>query len=355
MKIDGALITGINDAAKKAQLLQEMGYDGAYTLEGNSDPFYPLLLAAEHAPGLDLSTSIAVAFPRNPMHLAYQAWDLQTFSKGHFLLGLGSQIRAHIEKRFGTEFSIPAARMRELILAMKAIFRCWHDGERLDFRGEFYTHTLMTPIFNPGPNAFGKPPILMGALGPKMTEVAGEVSDGILIHPFNSMPFVLEQTLPALDRGLAKNGRTRDDVEISLAAMILTGKTEEEYKAAETAIKNLLGFYGSTPAYKLPMEAVGLGHLQEELNLLSKQGKWLEMGQRVDDKFLDAFCVRGEPETIADQLIQRYNGIPTRLSVYAPYTSDPSIWPGILEKVKAGCESHQPGKNIPQQPTGEKS
>lgn len=347
MKIDGALIAGIGDAAERAKLLQEMGYDGAYTLEGNSDPFYPLLLAAEHAPGLDIITSIAVAFPRNPMHLAYQAWDLQTFSKGHFYLGLGSQIRPHIEKRFGTEFSKPAARMRELILAMKAIFRCWHDGERLDFRGEFYTHTLMTPIFNPGPNAFGKPPIMMGALGPKMTEVAGEVSDGIFIHPFNSMPFVLEKALPALDRGLALGKRTRDDIEISLAAMILTGKTEEEYKAAEVAIKNLLGFYGSTPAYKPPMEAVGLGDLQEELNALSKQGKWVEMGERVDDSFLDAFCVRGEPDTIADQLIDRYKGIPDRLSVYAPYASDPSIWPAILEKTKEGLDKKKTGCSQP--------
>ncbi len=286
---------------------------------------------------MDLLTSIAVAFPRNPLHLAYQAWDLQTFSKGHFLLGLGSQVRAHIEKRFGTEFSKPAARMRELILAMKAIFRCWHDGERLDFRGEFYTHTLMTPMFNPGPNPFGKPPILMGALGPKMTEVAGEVADGILLHPFNTMPFVLEQTLPSLERGLAKGDRTRDDLQVSVAAIVITGKTEEEYQAAETAIKNLLGFYGSTPAYIPPMEAVGLGDLQPELNALSKQGKWIEMGQRVDEKFLDAFCVRGEPDTIADQLIERYKGIPDRLSVYAPYASDPSIWPDILSRVKAGC------------------
>jgi len=164
MKIDGALITGLADAAENAKRLEAAGFDGVYTFEGNRDPFYPLLLAAEHTSRLALATAIAVAFPRNPMHLAYQAWDLQEFSKGRFLLGLGSQVRAHVENRFGVAFSRPAARMRELVLAIKAIWRCWHEGERLRFEGDFYTHKLMTPIFNAGPNPFGKPPLLIGGL-----------------------------------------------------------------------------------------------------------------------------------------------------------------------------------------------
>ena len=233
MKIDGALITSLADAAENAKRLEAAGFDGAYTFEGNRDPFYPLLLAAEHTSRLDLATSIAVAFPRNPMHLAYQAWDLQEFSKGRFLLGLGSQVRAHVENRFGVAFSRPAARMRELVLAIKAIWRCWHDGEPLRFEGDFYTHKLMTPIFNAGPNPFGKPPLLIGGLGPKMLEAAGEVADGVIIHPFNTQPYFHELALPAIERGLARSGRKRDDFILSVSAMIITGKTQEEYDVAD--------------------------------------------------------------------------------------------------------------------------
>jgi len=334
MKIDGAMIIPLAEAGAEAQRLQAKGFDGIYTMEGNHDPFFPLLRAAEHAPGLDLTTAIAVAFPRNPMHLAYQAWDLQEFSQGHFLLGLGSQVRAHVEKRFGAEFARPAARMRELVLAIKAIFRCWHEGERLDFNGEFYTHRLMTPIFNPGPNPFGPPPILMAAVGPKMTEAAGEVADGIIIHPMNCVPYLKELVLPAIERGRALRANSDDPFLVSLSAMVITGKTEEEYEAAKVAIRNLLGFYGSTPAYLPAMKACGMEGLQEELNRLSKQGKWLEMGALIDDDFLKAFAVCGEPDTIAAQLAGRYAGLIDRLSIYAPYASDPSIWPDINAALK---------------------
>jgi probable F420-dependent oxidoreductase len=337
MKIDGALITSLADAAENAKRLEAAGFDGAYTFEGNRDPFYPLLLAAEHTSRIDLATSIAVAFPRNPMHLAYQAWDLQEFSKGRFLLGLGSQVRAHIENRFGVPFSRPAARMRELVLAIKAIWRCWHDGEPLRFEGDFYTHKLMTPIFNAGPNPFGKPPLLIGGLGPKMLEAGGEVADGIMIHPFNTQPYFRELALPAIERGLARGGRKRDEFILSVSAMIITGKTQEEYDVADGTIRYLLGFYGSTPAYRPPMEACGLGDLQTELNTMSKKGQWLEMGQLIDDDFVDAFCVRGEPDTIADKLRARYGTIANRLSIYAPYPAAPDLWPPILEALKRTC------------------
>jgi probable F420-dependent oxidoreductase len=330
MKIDGALITGLAEAAQAARNLEAAGFDGVYTFEGNRDPFYPLLLAAEHTSRLELTTAIAVAFPRNPMHLAYQAWDLQDFSRGRFLLGLGSQVRAHIENRFGAEFSRPAARMRELVLAIKAIWRCWHDGEKLRFEGDFYTHKLMTPVFNAGPNAFGKPPILIGGLGPKMIEASAEVADGVIIHPFNTRPYFHDLALPAIERGLAKGGRKRDEFSLSVHAMIITGKTQEEYDVADRTIRQLLGFYGSTPAYRPPMEACGLVELQEKLNAMSKQGQWLEMGELIDDDFVDAFCVRGEPETIAGKLRERYGKIADRLSIYAPYPAAPDLWPPII-------------------------
>ena len=334
MKIDGPFYAQMSGAAAEAKRLSALGYDGVYSLEGSWDPFFPLAIASEHAPELDIATGIAVAFPRNPSHIAYQAWDLQTFSKGKFSLGLGSQIKPHIEKRFGIEFSPPAARMREYILAVKAFFDCWQNGTRLDFQGKYYRHTLMTPMFNPGPNAYGIPPIMLGALGPMMTEVAGEVADGLIVHPFNSMPFLEEKALPAVNRGLEKSGRSMDDFTLQVNAIIVTGETEEEYLAAEKSVKGLLGFYASTPAYKGPMEAVGLGELQPKMNALSKEGKWDELGSYVDDDFLDAFCTRGKPDEIAAKLKMKYAAFADRLAIYAPYQAADAMWMKIIQELK---------------------
>jgi probable F420-dependent oxidoreductase len=334
MKIDGPFYASLDNAAAEARRLAAAGYDGVYTLEGNTDPFFPLVVAAEHAPGLDIATGIAVAFPRNPLHMAYQAWDLHKFSKGHFILGLGSQIRPHIVKRFGCEFDPPARRMKELIQATKAFFDCFQDGKELNFEGEFYRHTLMTPMFDAGPNDYGKPPILLGGLGPMMTAVAGEVADGLIVHPFNSLAFVEQNAMPALQRGLDRAQRKREDITVSIAAICITGNNEQEYQAAKSTVKNLLGFYGSTPAYRPPMDAVGMGELQPELNRLSKLGQWQQMGERVDDDFVAAFAVTGEPHTIAQQLWDKYGNYADRLSIYAPYQTDPDVWPGIIAELK---------------------
>ncbi len=334
MKIDGPFYATMENSAEEAKRLAAIGYDGVYSLEGSWDPFFPLALASEHAPELDIATGIAVAFPRNPSHIAYQAWDLQKFSKGKFSLGIGSQIKAHIERRFGTDFNPPAARMREYILAVKAFFDCWQNGTKLDFRGKYYTHTLMTPMFNPGPNPYGPPPILLGALGPKMTEVAGEVADGLIVHPFNSMPFLEGQALPAVSLGLEKSGRTRDDFIMEINAIVITGETDEAYKAAEDSVKSLLGFYSSTPAYKPPMDAVGYGDLQPKLNALSKEGKWDELANYIDDDFVDAFCTRGEPEEIAGKLKAKYGAHADRLAIYAPYGAPDEMWKKIIAELK---------------------
>lgn len=335
MKIDGPFYAQMSGAADEARRLADIGYDGVYSLEGSWDPFFPLALASEHAPELDIATGIAVAFPRNPSHIAYQAWDLQTFSKGKFSLGIGSQIKAHIEKRFGVEFSQPAARMREYILAVKAFFDCWQNGSKLNFEGKYYRHTLMTPMFNPGPNEYGVPPIMLGALGPKMSEVAGEVADGLIVHPFNSMPFLEEKALPAVKLGLEKSGRSLDDFCLQVNAIIITGETEEQYQAAEESVKNLLGFYASTPAYAPPMAAVGLGDLQPKMNALSKEGKWDELGSYVDDHFVDAFCTRGKPEEIAGKLKEKYGDYADRLAIYAPYAAPDAMWKRIINDLKA--------------------
>lgn len=336
MKIDGPFYAELGTAADEARRLAAIGYDGVYTLEGSWDPFYPLVMAAEHAPQMDLATGIAVAFPRNPMHLAYQAWDLQKYSNGKFLLGIGSQIKPHIEKRFGVEFSPPAKRMREYILAVKAIFDCWQNGTRLNFEGEYFRHTLMTPMFNPGPLECGPPPILLGALGPKMTEVAGEVADGLIVHPFNSMPFLTDRALPAVQQGLDKSGRKRSDFILQINAIVITGETQEARDIAKQSVKSLLGFYASTPAYKPPMEAIGYGDLQPELNRLSKEGKWDELGTHIDDQFVEAFATTGEPVEIAQKLLDKYGEDADRLAIYAPYAAPDDMWKKIIAELKAG-------------------
>jgi probable F420-dependent oxidoreductase len=335
VKIDGPFYAQLTGAAAEATRLAAMGYDGVYTLEGSWDPFLPLVMASEHAPDLDIATGIAVAFPRNPMHMAYQAWDLQRFSNGKFSLGIGSQIKAHIENRFGTDFSPPATRMREYILALKAIFDCWQNGTRLDFQGKYYRHTLMTPMFNPGALECGPPPIMLGALGPRMTEVAGEVADGLIVHPFNSMPFLSEQAIPAVERGLASSGRSREDFILQINAIVITGVTQQERDIAAESVKSLLGFYASTPAYRPPMEAIGYGDLQVELNRLSKEGRWDELGTYIDDTFLSHFATIGEPGEIASKLHARYGQYADRLAIYAPYAAPDAMWAEIITALKS--------------------
>src|SRR6476469_10180933 len=212
MKVDtGIMASGLDDIATRAREQEDIGYDGLLTAETASDPFLPLVIAAEHTERIELGTGIAVAFARTPMLTAYTANDLQRHSKGRFFLGLGSQIKPHIERRFSMPWSHPAARMREYILAMRAIWESWETGSKLDFRGDFYTHTLMTPFFSPGPNPFGPPTVYLAAVGEHMTRVAGEVCDGLIPHPLTTERYLRERTVPLLEEGLAVSGRTLGD------------------------------------------------------------------------------------------------------------------------------------------------
>ncbi|MGZ4711698.1 MAG: LLM class F420-dependent oxidoreductase [Acidimicrobiia bacterium] len=337
MKVDGGIGAMLNAgsgslaaiaAAAKAQ--EDVGYDGLWSAETSHDPFFPLLVAAEHTDRIQLGTGITVAFARSPMTLACTAWDLQSYSEGRFILGLGSQIKAHIEKRFSMPWSHPAARMREFVLAMRAIWANWQDGTPLRFEGEYYRHTLMTPFFNPGPLEWGAPQVFLAAVGEKMTEVAGEVCDGIILHGFTTERYVREVTLPALERGWAKAGKTRADFQLSGPLFVVTGTDEESMAKARAGTKQQIAFYGSTPAYRGVLDLHGWGDLQTDLNRLSKEGKWVEMGELIDDDVLDAFAVVGEPEAVPDLLMARYGDIVDRLSFYAPYQSDPERWSKVL-------------------------
>jgi probable F420-dependent oxidoreductase len=336
MRVDGTVMTARpEEMPAAARELEELGYDGVFTAETSHDPFLPIALAALETERIELATGIAVAFARNPMSTAVIGNDLQLYTKGRFILGLGSQIKPHIEKRFSMPWSEPAKRMREFILAMRAIWACWNEGEKLDFRGEFYRHTLMTPFFNPGPNPYGPPKVFLAAVGERMTEVAGEVADGILLHGFTTERYVREVTMPALERGWARAGKQRDDFELSGPMFVVTGTNEEEYEAARRGTKQQIAFYGSTPAYRGVLELHGWGDLQGELNRLSKQGEWVQMGELVDDEILGTFAVSGEPEEIPTKLLDRYGDVVDRVSFYAPYKSDPERWARVVQGFKA--------------------
>jgi probable F420-dependent oxidoreductase len=255
---------------------------------------------------------------------------VQLASGGRFILGVGSQIRPHIEKRFSMTWSSPARRMRELVLAIKAIQESWQSGAPLDFRGEFYRHTLMTPFFSPGPNPFGPPPIFVAALGPHMTEVAAEVGDGLLIHPFHSGRFVREIAAAAVDRGLARAARHRRQFTLAATIIVATGTGDEAMARAQQGVRRLLAFYGSTPAYRVVLDAHGWGDLQAELNTLSKRGQWEEMGALIPDEVFDALVVQGRPEDIASLIDDRYDGLVDRVSFSTPYDLDPDATTALL-------------------------
>ena len=314
MKVDSGIGGDLARVPEQAAALEKAGMKGLMTAETAHDPFFPLLMAAQSTEKIDLMTSIAVAFARTPMVLATVGHDLNQFSKGRFVLGLGSQIKPHITKRFSMPWSSPAARMREFIMAMRAIWANWHDQQPLEFTGKYYTHTLMTPFFTPTNVEYGAPRVFLAAVGPKMTEVAGEVADGMIVHAFTTETYLRETTLPALTKGWEKAGKRREDFEIMYPLFVVTGGTEEAMAASAVAAKRQIAFYGSTPAYKPVLESIGVGDMQGELNTMSKQGRWQEMGELITDDILESFAVVAEPDQVADQIISRYGDIVDRTS-----------------------------------------
>jgi len=319
MLVDGALSFRSDDVGAEARELELAGYDGAWSAETGHDPLMIVAGAATTTTTLELGTGIVVAFARSPMITATMANDVQLLSRGRLLLGLGSQIKPHIEKRYSMPWSHPAPRMREYVLAMRAIWACWNEGAALNFRGEYYRHTLMSPFFNPGPNPYGAPQVYLAAVGELMTEVAGEVADGLLVHPFTTERYVREVTLPALERGLAKSGREAKDFPISFSGLIATGDTDEELEDATRRVRGQIAFYGSTPAYRGVLGLHGWGNLQSELNTLSKTGEWEKMGELIDDDVLDAFSIVARPNDVGAIVRSRLNDVISRFNIYAPY------------------------------------
>ena len=324
-------LAGIGD---RARMMEQDGYSGLLSAETSHDPFLPLALAAQHTERIELMTAIAVGFARNPMVLAQVAWDLQALSQGRFLLGLGSQIQAHITKRFSMPWSRPAARMEEMITAIRAIWEAWQTGERLNFRGEFYRHTLMTPMFSPGPIDVAPPPILISAVGPLMTKVAGRAADGLVCHAFQTAEYLRDVTMPNVHAGLTEAGRERSDFEISMPVFVVSGFREEEVAAQAARTRQQIAFYGSTPAYRGVLEHHGWGDAQTELNRLSKRGQWVEMGNVIDDDMLGAFAIVAEPHEVPGRIAERFGGTLDRLQFYAG-VRDKDRWGPIIEEIKA--------------------
>jgi probable F420-dependent oxidoreductase len=329
------MLAGLTDAPAHARRLERLGVDGAFTFEGPHDVFTPLILAAGETTTLQLATNVAIAFPRNPVQLAHQAYDLQLLTGGRFTLGLGSQIKAQVEKRYGASFDRPVARMREMVAALRAIFATWETGEPLDFRGEFWSHTLMPPLFNPGPHPHGPPPIALGGLGPQMLRLASEVGDGVLVMPFNTATHFMERSLPAIAQGLDRGGRTRSSLTVTGEVIVCCGRDEEELETARTAGRWLLSFYASTPSYRPVLETEGWGALQPELNGLSKAGRWDEMPGLIDDDMLTALAAVGTPKDVAADVARRFGGEVDRVGFYTPSTMRDETLAEVVDEMES--------------------
>lgn len=320
MKIDSSF--GFGDRLDDIGVLQEqfrrreqLGFDGVVTAEIRNDPFVVVGLGAAVTERVELRTGIAVAFARSPMTTAYSAHDLNVYSRGRFTLGLGSQIQAHITKRFGMPWHGPAKQMAEFIRALHAIWDCWYDGKPLNFRGDCYRHTLMTPDFTPHDTRFGRPRVVMAAVGPLMIATAAREADGILVHTFCTPKYLEEEILPRIAATLAESGRSRADFEVSFPPFVVTGATEAEFEAAKQQVKYRIAFYGSTPAYRPVLECHGWGDLQPKLNQLSKNNGWERMPELIGDEMLETFAVVGEPRQVATEIRRRYGHLVDRLTL----------------------------------------
>ena len=332
MKIDTGLGPDLTSVERRVRSAEEARLDGLWASETTNDPFLTLALAAEHSETVTLGTAIAIAFARNPMSLAYTTNQLQEFAQGRLVLGLGSQVRAHIERRYGATWLHPVDRMREYVLALRAIWASWNDGVPLDFEGRFYRHTLMTPLFTPRPHHYGPPRVFLAAVGPRMTEMAGEVADGIITHGLSSPAYLREVTLPSLERGLARSGRARSEVEVTCPGFIAVADDERQRDKVRADMRRHVAFYASTPAYRPVLDVHGWGDMQSELYQCSKDGAWKEMGSLIDDEMLDTFTIIGPHETLASEVRRRYGGLVDRITV-AWWQKE--WWPQVGEELRA--------------------
>lgn len=334
MLLDASVDFTAASISAQAQKAESDGFDGVWASETNHEPFLTLAGAASSTSRVELGTGIVVAFGRSPMLTALMANDLQLLSQGRLILGLGSQIKPHIEKRYSMPWSHPAARMREYVMALRAIWSSWHEGSALNFEGDFYTHTLMTPYFNPGPNEYGAPKVFLAAVGELMTEVAGEVADGLMLHSFTTDRYVRDVTLPALERGFHRTGKSREDMQVSMTVLVATGTTDSEFERSTRRARSSIAFYGSTPAYRGVLAHHGWGDLYEELHTLSKSGEWSTMTDLIDDEVLNAFAIVGHVDELADKISERFGSYVDRLAFHTMHRLEPEVIVSVIDSLR---------------------
>lgn len=327
MKFDALLLMDkLNDVPACAKAIEDIGFDGLWTHETAHNPFFPLVLAAEHTHRVALGTAIAVAFPRSPTVLAHIAWDLAAQSNGRFILGLGTQVRAHIERRFASQFEQPVERLRDQILAIRAVWNAWQTGGRLNHRGPFYTLTLMTPFFSPGPINHPTIPVYIAGVNKRLCHLAGELCDGFLVHPFNSAKYLTEVILPNIEAGATASGRRRQDVALVGSIFVIANDDPREAEAMRAMVRQQIAFYASTPSYRGVLECHGWGAVGEQLSGLAARQRWGEMPALISDYMLEQFAVQGRWADLPALIQRRFGGLLDRVMYYMPYT------PGVMDE-----------------------
>ncbi|HET6596299.1 MAG TPA: TIGR03617 family F420-dependent LLM class oxidoreductase [Anaerolineales bacterium] len=331
MKFDATLpLIGLKNVPVIARAAEEVGFDALWTQETQHDPFLPCALIAEHTTRLHFGTGIAVSFARSPANIAYTAWDLAAQSDGRFILGLGTQVKAHIERRFGQPWPDSVTRkLREQIQVIRAFWDCWQNGMKLNYRGEYYKITLMSPFFNPGAIEYPIIPIYIAGVNTGLARLAGELCEGFHVHPLHSARYVREVLLPALEEGAKKTNRKREDISVSITAFVAT--TPEEINSARAQIS----FYASTPSYRPVMDLHGWASTAEKLSAHAARGEWAEMPMLITEEMLNEFCLTTEESTLADELKRRYAGIADRLTLYAPFIPEgKASWEKLIQHFK---------------------
>lgn len=339
MKLDAGLGTEgeyLKGMDRTARAAEDLGFAGLWTSETKHDAFLPLAIAANETREIKLGTSVAIAFSRSPMETAQTAWDLQNLSDGRFVLGLGTQVKAHITRRFSMPWDRPAARLREYILAVQAIWESFQNEGPLQFEGEFYRHTLMTPFFNPGPIDHPQIPIYIAGVNTRLARLAGEICDGFHVHPFHSPEYVRRTVIPAIAEGARQANRDPDQVELATSAFAITGENGEETNERRESVRAQISFYASTPTYRTVLEAHGWEEVGERLGTMARERKWREMPALISDEMLAAFAVEATPDEIGAALRERYEGLIDRVALYVPFVSGErdSFWRTVVESVE---------------------
>ena len=330
MKLDTGLSTrNLRDVPAAAKAAEDAGFDAIWTAEAGNDGFLPLALIAEHTKRIKMGPSVAIAFPRSPMAMAYTAWDLAGMSEGRFILGLGTQVKGHNERRFSVKWEAPVPRLREYVLSLRAIFKCWAEGgTRLKFEGKYYNFSLMTPFFTPPKHDYPDIPIWIAGVNEYILRLAGELCDGLHAHPFNSPKYLREFVLPHVEQGLKKAGRSRKDFQIGTTAFVIVGRNQDEIERAKAGVRQQIAFYASTRTYKVVLDMHGWGEVSARLNQKAAQGDWGGMAKEITDEMLDTYAVVGTYDDIADKVMRRYDGLLDRVGFYIPYRAglDDAEW-----------------------------